>query len=113
MADNDDVASVAAAMAQFAGPCLALQQLLVERVQRLRKLRAQQFVGIPADSLGGGEAVKPLHAARPETDFAAKFARHHLRQTEPGRLRLQRAKPPPQRFDLLIAFGRCAHEANG
>jgi hypothetical protein len=40
MADNDDVASVAAAMAQFAGPCLALQQLLVERVQRLRKLRA-------------------------------------------------------------------------
>jgi hypothetical protein len=44
MADNDDLATVAAAVAQFASPCLALKQLLVERTQRLRELGAQQFM---------------------------------------------------------------------
>ncbi len=113
MADNDDVASVAAAVAQFACPRLAFQQLLVHRMQRLRELGAQQFVGNLADGLGGSEALKPLHAAGPEPDFAAEFPGHDLCQTEPGGLCLERAKPPPQRLHLMIAIGGCVHQANG
>ncbi len=87
--DHDDFLSVAPPVVQLAGPFVVLEQFPVGLAQRSGKLGLQQPMRYLADRLCGGEAVQPLHAARPEADLAFEAACHDLRQAELGCSRLQ------------------------